>query len=74
MIFSIRSKVVVTKDDMSAFDDLISSIMPRMGFGMRSLSSGVYFSYCAVNYIDMIWHFSLGVLTWVPNAMCIEMF
>ena len=32
---------MVTKDEMSAFDDLISSIMPRMGLGMPSISSGI---------------------------------
>ena len=74
MIFSIRSKVIVTKDEMSALIDLTSSLMPRMGFGMPSISSGVCFSYCAVNFIDMIWHCSLGVLAWDPNAICIDMF
>ena len=59
---------------MSAFDDLTSSIMPRMGFGMPSISSGVCFSYCAINFIDMIWYFSLGVLAWASNAICIDMF
>ena len=72
MIFSIRSKVVVTKDEMSAFHDLILSIMPRIGFGMPSISSGVYFSYCAVNFIDMILHFSLGVLPWGSKAICVD--
>ena len=41
MISPIRSKVKVSKDDMSAFDDLTSSLMPRMGFGMPSISSGI---------------------------------
>ena len=41
MIFPIGSKVVVTTDVMSAFDDLISSLMPRMGLGMPSISSGI---------------------------------
>ena len=41
MIFHIRSKVWVTTDVMSAFHNLISSIMPRMGFGVSSISSGI---------------------------------
>ena len=53
---------MVTEDEMSAFHDLITSIVPRMGFGMPGISSGVCFSYCAINFIDMIWHCSLGVL------------
>ena len=40
MTFPIRSKVAVTKHEMSAFDDLTSSLVPRMGFGMPSISSG----------------------------------
>ena len=54
--------------------DLTSSLMPRMGFGVSSISHGLGFSYCAVNLIDMIWHFSLGVLAWGSNAICIDMF
>jgi len=33
--------VVVTVDEMSGLDDLISSLMPRMGFWVSSLSSGI---------------------------------
>ena len=64
----------VTKDEMSAFDDLTSSIVPSIGFGVSSISCGMCFSYCAVNFIDMICHCSLGVLAWDPNAICIDMF
>ena len=74
MIISIRSKVVVTKDEMSAFDDLTSSIVPSIGFGVSSISCGMCFSYCTVNFIDMIGHCSLGVLAWASNAICIDMF
>ena len=41
MIFPTRSKVGVTKDEMSAFDDLTSSLVPRMGFGMPIISRGI---------------------------------
>ncbi len=60
---------MVTKDEMSAFDDLTSSIVPSRGFGVSSISCGMCFSYCAVNFIDMIWHFSLGVLAFGSNAI-----
>jgi len=65
---------MVTKNEMSAFDDLTSSIVPRIGFGVSSISCGMCFSYCAVNFIDMILHFSLGVLPWGSKAICIGMF
>ena len=41
MISPMRSKVGVTKDEMSAFDDLTSSLVPRIGFGVSSMSSGI---------------------------------
>ena len=41
MVFHIRSKVMVTKDEMSAFGDLTSSLVPRMGFGMPIISRGI---------------------------------
>lgn len=69
-----RSKVGVTKDEMSAFGDLTSSLVPRMGFGLSSMSSGICVSCYAVNFIDMIWHCSLGMLAWASNAICIDMF
>ena len=59
---------------MSAFHDLISSIMPRNGSGVPGISSGVCFSYCAANFIDMIWHCSLGVSVLGSNTICINMF
>lgn len=74
MIFPIRAKVGVTKHEMSALGDLTSLFMPRIGFGLSSMSSGICVSYYAVNFIDMIGHFSLGVLAWGSNAICIDIF